>query len=99
GCGDIWSSPVLHEADRLIAFGIGNCPVTDTVKSAEGIEAVDPDTGALKWAFRDHRDAFDDDFGATPIVSPVPITDVTGTMHTTASLPARKTGHLHAPDA
>src|SRR5438552_1685355 len=85
GCGDVWSSPAVLDLDAsksLVVFGLGNCNDSQRVAlSGEGIEAVDAATGAFAWHFGDGRDDFDDDFGATPIVSPLPVTDVTGVVH------------------
>src|SRR5207253_1957887 len=47
----------------------------------------------------DGRDAYDDDFGATPIASPLAVTDLTGVVHSSVVLAAGKSGHLFALDA
>ncbi|TML65111.1 MAG: hypothetical protein E6G17_01285 [Actinobacteria bacterium] len=98
-CGDIWSSPAVDDADGLVVFGLGNCNTASYVATAgEGIEAVRADTGAFAWHFGDGRDDFDDDFGATPIVSPLPVTDVTGVVHPSVVLAAGKSGHVFVLD-
>jgi outer membrane protein assembly factor BamB len=68
GCGDVWSSPTVDVASRVVVFGVGNCNHPANPYQSESTFAVSLDTGALVWQARpisadDQRDL---DFGATP---------------------------------
>jgi polyvinyl alcohol dehydrogenase (cytochrome) len=68
GCGDVWSSPAVDEARRLVIFGTGNCTALARWGTfSDAIVAVDLDSGALRWVHQPHAPNLDDlDFAGTP---------------------------------
>ncbi|HUY64923.1 MAG TPA: PQQ-binding-like beta-propeller repeat protein [Acidimicrobiales bacterium] len=89
GCGDVWSSPALDTSalsgDGMAVFGVGDCNRPSQFSYPEALIAVDATTGNESWAFHEPPNGYDydpstnppsvydDDFGASPIITaPLP---------------------------
>jgi polyvinyl alcohol dehydrogenase (cytochrome) len=104
-CGDVWGSPALDAADKLVVFGTGNCPDPDQAAAAgvtvpsEALWAISVVDGSFRWVFSqastqaDATYGGDDDLGPTPIVAP---DTVNGRR---VVLVASKAGYVFALDA
>jgi len=73
GCGNVWSSPVVDQANDLIAFGTGNCDLGTPLEPGDGeaIYAINFSDGSLKWRYSPRgNNALDLDFGASAQILP-----------------------------
>ena len=69
GCGDVWGSPSVDPAARLVFVGTGNCTSSPEGygRFAEAIVALDLSTGAVRWTYQPHQPNRDDlDFAGAP---------------------------------
>jgi polyvinyl alcohol dehydrogenase (cytochrome) len=69
GCGDVWSSPAVDEAARLVLVGSANCPPSPDGWGTytEALFALDLDTGEAAWSYQPHPPNNDDlDFAGAP---------------------------------
>jgi len=69
GCADVWSSPTVDEARRLVFVGTGNCVTSPRGygRFAEAVVALDLDDGSVRWSFQPHPPNRDDlDFAGAP---------------------------------
>jgi polyvinyl alcohol dehydrogenase (cytochrome) len=69
GCGDVWGSPTVDPATRLVFFGTGNCTSSPEGygRFAEAIVALDLGTGQVRWTYQPHQPNRDDlDFAGAP---------------------------------
>jgi polyvinyl alcohol dehydrogenase (cytochrome) len=69
GCGDVWGSPTVDPASRLVFVGTGNCTSSPEGygRFAEAIVALDLSTGAVRWTYQPHQPNRDDlDFAGAP---------------------------------
>jgi polyvinyl alcohol dehydrogenase (cytochrome) len=108
GCGNVWSSPALDPAadggQGLVVFGTADCGDASTPNFPEAEVAVDATTGQRVWHYVEH-DAyaenptgthnFDDDFGASPIITP-PLATAQGTLPLVVV--GSKTGNVYGLD-
>jgi polyvinyl alcohol dehydrogenase (cytochrome) len=81
GCGDVWSSPAVDTATRVMIYGVGNCDNPARAKAhhqnwSESLMAVDAVTGKFLWRYAPAEDRgssnsgpgeayLDDDFGSS----------------------------------
>lgn len=81
GCGDVWSSPAVDPASRVMVYGVGNCDNPPRAQRhhqnwSESLMAVDAVTGKFLWRYApaEHQGSsnagtneayLDDDFGAS----------------------------------
>ena len=69
GCGDVWCSPTVDEARRLVFVGTGNCVTSPKGygRFAEAVVALDLDDGSVRWSYQPHQPNRDDlDFAGAP---------------------------------
>jgi len=69
GCGDVWGSPSVDPAARLVFVGTGNCTSSPEGygRFAEAIVALDLGSGAVRWTYQPHQPNRDDlDFAGAP---------------------------------
>jgi polyvinyl alcohol dehydrogenase (cytochrome) len=68
GCADVWGSPSVDVARRLVFVGTGNCTAIDRWGDhSDAILALDLDTGAELWSYQPHEPNRDDlDFAGAP---------------------------------
>ena len=69
GCADVWSSPTIDEARRLVFVGTGNCVTSPRGygRFAEAVVALDLDDGSVRWSYQPHAPNRDDlDFAGAP---------------------------------
>jgi polyvinyl alcohol dehydrogenase (cytochrome) len=69
GCGDVWGSPTVDPATRLVFVGTGNCTSSPEGygRFAEAIVALDLATGQVRWTYQPHGPNRDDfDFAGAP---------------------------------
>ncbi len=68
GCGDVWGSPSVDAARKLVIFGTGNCVEHDHWgRFSDAMVAVDLDSGAVRWVYQPHANNQDDlDFAGAP---------------------------------
>jgi polyvinyl alcohol dehydrogenase (cytochrome) len=69
GCADVWSSPTIDDARRLVFVGTGNCVTSPRGygRFAEAVVALDLDDGSVRWSYQPHRPNRDDlDFAGAP---------------------------------
>ncbi|HMF84710.1 MAG TPA: PQQ-binding-like beta-propeller repeat protein [Acidimicrobiia bacterium] len=69
GCGDVWGSPSVDPASRLVFVGTGNCTSSPEGygRFAEAIVALDLVSGAVRWTYQPHHPNRDDlDFAGAP---------------------------------
>jgi outer membrane protein assembly factor BamB len=69
GCGDVWGSPTVDPAAKLVFVGTGNCTSSPDGygRFAEAIVALDLATGAVRWTYQPHEPNRDDlDFAGAP---------------------------------
>jgi len=69
GCGDVWGSPTVDPAARLVFVGTGNCTSSPDGygRFAEAIVALDLTTGEVRWTYQPHAPNRDDlDFAGAP---------------------------------
>ncbi|HEY3723438.1 MAG TPA: PQQ-binding-like beta-propeller repeat protein [Acidimicrobiia bacterium] len=68
GCGDVWGSPAVDVARKLVIAGTGNCTqAASWGRFSDAMFAVDLETGALRWTYQPHPSNRDDlDFAGAP---------------------------------
>ena len=70
GCGDVWSSPALDTARKMLFFGIGNCDLK-AGGDTEWVVAISALSGRQAWRFAEptanHNG--DNDFGGTVVLT------------------------------
>jgi polyvinyl alcohol dehydrogenase (cytochrome) len=69
GCADVWGSPTVDPATKLVFVGTGNCTSSPDGygRLAEAIVALDLGSGAARWTYQPHRPNRDDlDFAGAP---------------------------------
>ena len=90
-CGDIWSSPALDPARRMVFFGGGNCNL-QSGKDTQRVWAIRATDGRRVWTFREPpaNHSQDNDFGASIVLTKVGGTDV--------AVQAGKSGWIYAVD-
>jgi outer membrane protein assembly factor BamB len=69
GCGDVWGSPTVDPAAKLVFVGTGNCTSSPDGygRFAEAIVALDLGTGQVRWTYQPHAPNRDDlDFAGAP---------------------------------
>ncbi len=69
GCADVWGSPTLDPASKLVFVGTGNCTSSPDGygRFAEAIVALDLVSGAVRWTYQPHQPNRDDlDFAGAP---------------------------------
>ena len=69
GCGDVWGSPTVDPATKLVFVGTGNCTSSPDGygRFAEAIVALDLGTGQVRWTYQPHQPNRDDlDFAGAP---------------------------------
>ncbi|HEY8216714.1 MAG TPA: PQQ-binding-like beta-propeller repeat protein [Acidimicrobiia bacterium] len=69
GCADVWSSPAIDEARRLVFVGTGNCVTSPRGygRFAEAVVALSLDDGSVRWSYQPHQPNRDDlDFAGAP---------------------------------
>ncbi len=66
GCGDVWSTGAVDEANGLIFFGTGDCRGDALPPYHEGVLALEVASGKVVWIYRPRTsDTCDFDFGAS----------------------------------
>lgn len=69
GCGDVWGSPSVDRARRLVFVGTGNCVTSPKGwgRFSEAVVALDLDDGTVRWTYQPHQPNRDDlDFAGAP---------------------------------
>ena len=68
GCGDVWGSPAVDRARRLVIVGTGNCVVASGWgRASDALLAFDLDDGHVRWVYQPHPPNRDDlDFAGAP---------------------------------
>ena len=68
GCGDVWGSPAVDAARRLVIVGTGNCVVASGWgRASDALMAFDLDDGHVRWVYQPHPPNQDDlDFAGAP---------------------------------
>lgn len=69
GCADVWGSPTVDPAAKLVFVGTGNCTSSPDGygRFAEAIVALDLGSGAVRWTYQPHQPNRDDlDFAGAP---------------------------------
>ena len=66
GCGDVWSTGAVDEANGLVFFGTADCQSDAEPPYNEAFLALDVATGTIAWVYRPRSsDTCDFDFGAS----------------------------------
>jgi outer membrane protein assembly factor BamB len=62
GCADVWGSPTVDPAAKLVFVGTGNCTSSPDGygRFAEAIVALDLGSGAVRWTYQPHQPNRDD---------------------------------------
>jgi outer membrane protein assembly factor BamB len=71
GCGNVWSSPAIDSAHRLVFFGTADCEREPAAPYHQAVIALETGSGHLRWVFRPRESdphQCDFDFGAAPNV-------------------------------
>lgn len=69
GCGPVWSSGAIDEANDIVVFATGDCEYDAPPPYHEAVVALRLRTGHVAWTFRPRAtDTCDYDFGASPNV-------------------------------
>jgi polyvinyl alcohol dehydrogenase (cytochrome) len=69
GCADVWGSPTVDAATKLVFVGTGNCTSSPDGygRFAEAIVALDLANGQVRWTYQAHHPNRDDlDFAGAP---------------------------------
>ena len=69
GCADVWGSPSVDAAARLVFVGTGNCTSSPDGygRFSEAIVALELRTGVVRWTYQPHQPNRDDlDFAGAP---------------------------------
>jgi polyvinyl alcohol dehydrogenase (cytochrome) len=69
GCADVWGSPTVDPATKLVFVGTGNCTSSPDGygRFAEAIVALDLANGQVRWTYQAHQPNRDDlDFAGAP---------------------------------
>jgi len=69
GCADVWGSPTVDPAAKLVFVGTGNCTSSPDGygRFAEAIVALDLASGTVRWTYQPHQPNRDDlDFAGAP---------------------------------
>src|SRR5581483_4449271 len=68
GCADVWSSPSVDLARKMVFVGTGNCVTPHGWgRFSEALVALGLDDGAVKWSYQPHQPNHDDfDFAGAP---------------------------------
>ncbi len=69
GCADVWGSPTVDPAAKLVFVGTGNCTSSPDGygRFAEAIVALDLGSGAVRWTYQPHQpNRHDLDFAGAP---------------------------------
>ncbi|HEY6458753.1 MAG TPA: PQQ-binding-like beta-propeller repeat protein [Polyangiaceae bacterium] len=51
GCGNVWTSAAVDEADGTVIFGTSDCNNLPTLPYHDAVLSLDAETGRLRWAF------------------------------------------------
>jgi polyvinyl alcohol dehydrogenase (cytochrome) len=66
GCGDVWSTGAVDEANGLVFFGSADCQSGADLPYHEAVLALEIASGKVVWVYRPHAsDTCDFDFGAS----------------------------------